>query len=227
MSDSKISRRQIIKVGSIAAMSTVVSPLIASAKSNSVYFEQNNLSISGADGEICFMSAVDMAALLRNKKISAREVMQAHLRQIEKVNAKVNAIITHVPENELMAQALAADESLAKGNLTGVLHGLPIAVKDLNETKGIRTTYGSPMWKDFIPSQDAFIVEREKKAGAIIIGKTNVPELGLGSQTFNPLFGPTFNPYDVSKTCGGSTGGGATALACGMTSLADGSDMGG
>ena len=227
MSENKISRRQIIRVGSIAAMSTVVSPLMASAKSDSVYCEQNNLSISGADGDICFMSAVDMAALLRNKKISAREVMQAHLKQIEKVNAKVNAIITLVPEDELMAQALAADESLAKGNLTGVLHGLPLAVKDLNETKGIRTTYGSPMWKDFIPTQDAFIVEREKKAGAIVIGKTNVPELGLGSQTFNPLFGPTFNPYDVSKTCGGSTGGGATALACGMTSLADGSDMGG
>src|SRR5258706_15816803 len=127
------------------------------------------------------MKALDLAVLLRNKKISAREVMQAHLKQIAKVNSRVNAIITHVPEDQLMAQALAADESLAKGNLTGSLHGLPVAVKDLAETKGIRTTYGSPLWKDFIPSQDALLVERQKKAGAIIIGKTNVPELGMGS----------------------------------------------
>jgi amidase len=208
-------------------MSTVVAPILTSAKNSQIYFKQNDHSIPGADGDICFMNAVDIAALLRKKKISAREVMQAHLKQIEKVNAKVNAIITLVPEDELMALALAADESIAKGIITGALHGLPIGVKDLHDTKGIKTTYGSPMWKDFIPTQDAFIVEREKKAGAIVIGKTNVPELGLGSQTFNPLFGPTFNPYDVSKTCGGSTGGGAAALACGMIPLADGSDMGG
>jgi amidase len=132
-----------------------------------------------------------------------------------------------VPEDQLMAQALAADESLVKGNSVGPLHGLPIAVKDLTETKGIRTTFGSPLWKDNIPTVDALLVERQKKAGAILIGKSNVPELGLGSQTFNPLFGPTFNPYDLSKTCGGSTGGGAVALACGLVPLADGSDMGG
>ena len=173
------------------------------------------------------MNAVDMAALLRTKKISAREVMQSHLKQIGKVNSKVNAFITFVPEDQLMTQCLAADEALAKGKLLGPLHGLPIAVKDLADTKGLRTTYGSPLWKDYMPSQDSLIVERERKAGAIILGKTNVPELGMGSQTFNPLFGPTFNPYDRTKTCGGSTGGGAVALACGMTPLADGSDMGG
>ena len=227
MSDNKISRRHVIKAGTIAAVSTVVSPVLASVSSASEFLKPDPLSISGENGDVCFMNAVDMAVLLRSKKISAREVMQAHLRQIERVNSKVNAIITHVPEGQLMELALAADESLAKGKLTGPLHGLPIAVKDLTETKGIRTTYGSPMWKDNIPSQDALVVQRQKKAGAIIIGKTNVPELGMGSQTFNPLFGPTFNPYDVSKTCGGSTGGGAVALACGMTPLADGSDMGG
>ena len=227
MEENNISRRQMIKIGSIAAMSTVVSPPLVSAKSSFTGLEKNNVEIPGSDTDLCYMKAIDMAALIRTKKISARELMQAHLKQIERLNAKVNAIITLVPEDQLMAQALAADESLAKGNWIGLLHGLPMAVKDLADTKGIRTTYGSPMWKDFIPTQDALVVERQKKAGAIVIGKTNVPELGMGSQTFNPLFGPTFNPYDVSKTCGGSTGGGAVALACGMTPLADGSDMGG
>ncbi len=173
------------------------------------------------------MSAVDMASHLRTKKLSAREVLQAHLKQIILINPKVNAFVTLVPEDQLMAQARAADEAIAKGNVLGPLHGMPIAVKDLAETKGIRTTYGSPIWKDNIPTQDSLLVERQKNAGAIILGKTNVPELGMGSQTFNPLFGPTFNPYDVSKTCGGSTGGGAVALACGMAPLVDGSDMGG
>src|SRR5882724_9788696 len=227
MNANNFGRRQMIKISSIAALSTLVSPSFVSAKNSSARVKENNLAFTGAGDGICYMKAIDLATLLRNKKISAREVMRAHLKQIAKVNAKVNAIITFVPEDELMAQALAADESLAKGNLTGSLHGLPMAVKDLTETKGIRTTYGSPMWKDNVPSQDALLVERQKKAGAIIIGKTNVPELGMGSQTFNPLFGPTFNPYDISKTCGGSTGGGATALACGMIPLADGSDMGG
>ena len=215
-----------IKQSAIAAISTLVSPALVSAK-NPASINEGNVELTGASNEIIFMKAVDLAALLRKKKISAREVMQVHLKQIAKLNAKVNAIITMVPEDKLMAQAAAADESLAKGNLTGSLHGLPIAVKDLTETKGIRTTYGSPIWKDNIPEQDALLVQRQKEAGAIIIGKTNVPELGMGSQTFNPLFGPTFNPYDLSKTCGGSTGGGAVSLACGMVPLVDGSDMGG
>ncbi|HEY6946200.1 MAG TPA: amidase [Candidatus Acidoferrum sp.] len=179
------------------------------------------------DDEICYMRARDLAAMIREKKISSRELMQACLKQIARVNPKVNAIVTLVPEEQLMAQALAADEAIAKGNWLGPLHGLPVGVKDLHETKGIRTTHGSPLYKDHIPNLDCLVVEREKKAGAIVIGKTNVPEWGLGSQTFNPVFGPTLNPYDLSKTCGGSTGGGAVALACGMVPLADGSDMGG
>jgi amidase len=153
--------------------------------------------------------------------------MQAHLRQIERVNKKVNAIITLVPEADLMKQAAAADESLAKGNWLGPLHGLPVLVKDLHETKGILTTYGSPVFRDHVPDFDCRVVQREKAAGAIVLGKSNVPEFGLGSQTFNRVFGATRNPYDTTKTCGGSTGGGAVALACGMTPLADGSDMGG
>lgn len=214
-------------MSSIAALSTVVSPSLALNRNSLSDNNEGNIKMSDIKDEVCYMQAVDMATLLRNKKISAREVMQSHLNQIAKVNSKVNSIVTLVPEDQLMAQALAADESIAKGEATGLLHGLPIAVKDLRETKGIRTTFGSPLYKDFIPTEDALIVERQRKAGAIILGKTNVPELGMGSQTFNPIFGPTFNPYDISKTCGGSTGGGAVALACGMTPLADGSDTGG
>jgi amidase len=177
--------------------------------------------------EICFMRAVDLLAAIRAKKLSSREVMLAHLRQIDSVNEKVNAMVTVVPEEQLMAQAAAADEALANGKWLGPLHGLPVAVKDLHETKGILTTYGSPLHKDYVPDFDCRVVQREKEAGAIVMGKTNVPEFGLGSQTFNPVFGPTRNPYDLTKTCGGSTGGGAVAVACGMAPLADGSDMGG
>jgi len=168
-----------------------------------------------------------MAALIRQRKLSALDVMQAHLRRIERINPKVNAIVTQVPEDQLLAQARAADEAVAKDAALGALHGLPFGVKDLSETKGIRTTYGSPLFKDFVPTFDSLVVERIRNAGAILVGKTNVPEFGLGSQTFNPVFGATLNPYDLTKTCGGSTGGGAVALACGMVALANGSDMGG
>lgn len=173
------------------------------------------------------MRAVDLLDAIRRKNLSAREVMQAHLKQIDRLNTKVNALVTLVPEDELMKQAAAADEALAHGNWLGPLHGLPVAVKDLHETKGIRTTFGSPLHKNYVPAFDCRVVQREKDAGAIILGKTNVPEFGLGSQTFNPIFGSTRNPYDLAKTCGGSTGGGAVSVACGMAPLADGTDMGG
>jgi len=173
------------------------------------------------------MRATDLAAMIREKKLSAREVMQAHLLQIERVNPKVNAIVTLVEEDQLMAQARAADEMIAKGEPLGPLHGLPVAVKDLTETMGIRTTYGSPLYRDYVPDHDALVVERMKNAGAIVLGKTNTPEFGMGSHTFNPVFGATLNPYDVTKTCGGSTGGGAVALACGMAPVASGTDIGG
>ena len=175
---------------------------------------------------ICFLSAVEMARLIRAKKLSAREALAAHLKQIERVNPKVNAIVTLVPE--MAAEAAAkADEKQAHGEKLGRLHGLPVAHKDLVETRGIRTTYGSPLYKDFVPTEDALIVERLRRAGAITIGKTNTPEFGAGSQTFNKVFGATHNPYDLTKTCGGSSGGAAVALACGMVPVADGSDTGG
>jgi amidase len=182
---------------------------------------------SGETGSsLCFTSAVEMARMIRAGKLSAREALAAHLRQIERVNPKVNAIVTLVPE--MAAEAAAkADEMQARNQKLGPLHGLPVAHKDLLETRGIRTTFGSPLYKDFIPAEDDIVVERMRRAGAIIVGKTNTPEFGAGSQTFNKVFGATHNPYDLAKTCGGSSGGAAVALACGMTPVASGSDTGG
>lgn len=228
-----ITRRDALKLGTRAAVTASISPLVSSAENAFPFVNEKSHDASekmmppATENELCFTSAKELAGLIREKKLSAREVMQAHLKQIARVNSKVNAIVTLVPEEQLMVQALAADEALAKGSWLGPLHGLPVGVKDLHPTKGIRTTHGSPLFKDDVPKEDCLVVEREKKAGAIVIGKTNVPEWGLGSQTFNPVFGATHNPYDLTKTCGGSTGGGAVALACGMVPLADGSDMGG
>lgn len=176
--------------------------------------------------EICFLTAIELARHIRAKELSATEVMEAHLTQIERVNPQVNAIVTFLPEQAL-EQARAADEALSHGEDVGPLHGLPVAHKDLTPTKGIRTTFGSQALQDFVPEEDALIVERLKKAGAITIGKTNTPEFGAGSQTYNKVFGETLNPYDTARTCGGSSGGAAVALACGMIPIADGSDMGG
>ena len=184
------------------------------------------LQAQAAASSICFMSTVDMARLIRTKKLSAREALAAHLKQIERVNPKVNAIVTLVPEMAAAAAA-KADEMQARGEKLGALHGLPVAHKDLLETRGIRTTFGSPLYKDNIPTEDDIVVERMRRAGAITIGKTNTPEFGSGSQTFNEVFGATRNPYDLTKTCGGSSGGAAVALACGLVPVASGSDTGG
>jgi amidase len=172
------------------------------------------------------MSAVELATRLARKDVSAREVMRAHLAQIERLNPKVNAIVTLVGE-QAMASAAKADEAIVRRGPIGVLHGLPVAHKDLVETAGIRTTHGSPFYRDNIPTRDAAIVTRMRAAGAITVGKTNTPEFGAGSQTFNTVFGATKNPYDVRKTCGGSSGGAAAAVAARMLPIADGSDTGG
>jgi amidase len=222
---SKITRRDALKLGTSTALSAAATPLLSSSIARSAAVP--GYAMPQTSDEICFMRAVDMVDAIRSKKVSSREVMQAHLKQIHQVNARVNAMVTLVDEEQLMAQAAAADEALANGKWLGPLHGLPVAVKDLHETRGIRTTFGSPLHKDYVPDFDCRVVQREKEAGAIVLGKSNVPELGLGSQTFNPIFGATHNPYDVTKTCGGSTGGGVVAVACGMAPLADGSDMGG
>lgn len=174
----------------------------------------------------CFEPAVKLVDLLRRKKISARELLDAHLQQIERVNPKVNAIVT-LALDHARDVARICDEAAAKGRFLGPLHGLPVAHKDLQDTAGIRTTYGSPLFADHVPSADTVLIERIRKAGAVTLGKTNTPEFGAGSQTFNPVFGATRNPHDLTKTCGGSSGGAAVALACGMVPIADGSDTGG
>lgn len=172
------------------------------------------------------MTAREIRNRIGNGELSATEVMEAHLSQIERIDPVVNAIPTFLPEHGIEG-AKAADEAIARGDSLAPLHGLPIAIKDLAATKGIRTTFGSPIFKDNVPDQDAIIVERIKKAGAIVIGKTNAPEFGAGSHTFNPVFGATLNPWDTSKTCGGSSGGAGVSLACRMLPIADGSDLGG
>lgn len=176
--------------------------------------------------ELYFLTATEISNLIRTKQVSVYEVMQAHVAQIDRVNPKINAIVTLTIEQAL-AQAKLADEKIMRGESLGKLHGLPIAHKDLQNTKGVRTTYGSPIYTDNVPETDSLLVQRIKNAGAISVGKTNVPEFAAGSQTFNPIFGATKNPYDVSKTSGGSSGGAAAALACGLVPIADGSDMGG
>jgi amidase len=187
---------------------------------------QTSLKTDSGASDICFMSALEMAVLIQAKKLSAREALAAHLKQIERVNPRVNAIVTLVAEKAADAAA-KADEMQAHNRKLGALHGLPVAHKDLFETRGIRTTFGSLLYKDYIPAEDDIVVERIARAGAITIGKTNTPEFGAGSQTFNKVFGGTRNPFDLSKTCGGSSGGAAVALVCGLTPVASGSDTGG
>lgn len=182
--------------------------------------------MSDRSTDLCDLTARELVALLRDRRVSAHEVMTAHLARIEQTNPAINAIVTLVPEAAIDA-ADAADAALARGDDGGPLHGLPIAHKDLFVTAGIRTTFGSLAFKDHVPDETALIVERERLAGAITIGKTNTPEFGAGSQTFNQVFGTTRNPYDPTKTCGGSSGGAAVALATGMVPIADGSDLGG
>ena len=212
MSDGTISRRAFGQSIAAAAVSGMLQPVTTNT--------------SPAGDDLCALTAVELAARIRGKQVSAREVLSAHLARIERVNPQVNAIVTLVAERA-MADATRADEALARGDTPGPLHGLPVAHKDLVDTAGIRTTRGSPFFRDHVPTDDALIVTRIRAAGAVTLGKTNTPELGAGSQTSNTLFGATKNPYDLTRTCGGSSGGAAVSLACGMLPIADGSDTGG
>src|SRR4051812_12311306 len=164
--------------------------------------------------------------MVRGREISARELLEGHLDRIERINPSVTAVIPLAPDGARPAAAAAAS-ARAAGEPVGPLHGLPVAHKDTHATGGMRTTWGSPLHADTVPARDELVVARLKAAGAIRVGKTNVPEFAAGSHTFNPLFGVTHNPYRHGLSAGGSTGGGAAALAAGMVPLAEGSDMGG
>lgn len=168
------------------------------------------------------LSAAALSARIAGRAVSAREVMAAFLDRIEAVNPKINAIVSLRPREELLAEAEAADRA---GPARGWLHGMPLAVKDLVATKGIRTTYGSPLHADLVPEADDLVAARLRAAGAILIGKTNTPEWGHGSHSFNPVHGTTRNPYDLTRCAGGSSGGAAAALAARLVPVADGSDM--
>lgn len=175
--------------------------------------------------ELVQLQAHELAQRIRLRQVSCREVMQAHLEQIERFNPAVNAIVSQQPDDLLLAEADQRDAELARGEYRGWMHGLPHAVKDLSLTQGIRTTLGSPLFRDYLPERDGIMVERIKAAGAIIIGKTNTPEFGLGSHSYNPIFGATGCAYAPERTAGGSSGGAAAALALQMVPVADGSDM--
>jgi amidase len=180
-----------------------------------------------SETELCFTGAIELRNRIGSRDLSSREVMTAFLAQIERVNPTINAIVSKLDDEQALTLADEADARLAKGEAVGPLHGLPHAVKDLIDAVGFPTTKGSPLHVNDYPERDCLIVERIRNAGALIIGKTNVPEFGLGSHSFNPVFGATKNPYDHTKSAGGSSGGAGAALATGMLPLADGSDSGG
>jgi len=179
------------------------------------------------DSDLCFTSARELARLLRSRAVSAREVMAAFLDQIARLNPKINAIVAKLEDEKCLALADEADRRLSRGGAVGPLHGLPFAFKDLDPAVGFPMTRGSPIFKDFMPSEDSVLVERLRGAGVIPIGKTNVSEFGMGSHTYNQVYGTTLNPYDLTKTAGGSSGGAGASLAAGLLPLASGSDLGG
>jgi amidase len=181
----------------------------------------------GEDAAIVAMDAVALAEAIRDGGLSCAEVMAAFLDRIDDVNPKVNAIVALRPRDELMAEAVGADAARARGDHLGPLHGLPHAVKDLEPVAGLPFTMGSPIFRDHIAPADGIMAARLRAAGAIFIGKTNAPEFGFGSHTYNPVYGVTHNPYDLTRTAGGSSGGAAVTLACRMVPLADGGDFGG
>jgi amidase len=180
----------------------------------------------GCVSDLCMQDAVALAGMLRRREVSAREVVAAHIARIEAFDAVINAIVTRTFDAAL-ARAAAADDAMATGRPLGLLHGLPVAHKDLADTAGVRTTYGSPVFVENVPRRDALVVQRMRQAGAISLGKTNVPEFGAGSHTVNAVFGATRNPYQPGRSAGGSSGGAAAALAARFIALADGSDLGG
>jgi amidase len=214
--DGAISRRNLLSL----AAATSVSGLAHAAMNNKA-------ATVSSTNDLVMKDAVSLANVIHTRQASCVEVMTAYLDHIEKINSKVNAIVALQDRSELLAQARERDAQLTRGESLGPLHGFPHAVKDLQAVKGIRTTMGSPILKDSVPTADSLMVARLRKAGAIFIGKTNTPEFGLGSHTFNPVYGITRNAYNLSRSAGGSSGGAAVSLALRMLPVADGSDYGG
>jgi len=176
--------------------------------------------------ELCGESCARLARMLAAKDVSSVEVVGAHLDQIGRLNPAHNAIVSLRPREEILREAAEADDARARG-AAGALLGLPVAFKDLQPTEGLKTTFGSPLFADFVPEEDSLTVARVRAAGAIVIGKTNTPEFGLGSHTYNTVFGRTKNAFDPRLSAGGSSGGAAVSLALRMLPIADGSDFGG
>ena len=221
--DMSPSRREFLELlGTATAASVVAGRADASLAPPSVTPPQ-----PGGSSDLCFMSGRELARLIRAGKLSAREVMSAHLRQIERVNPKLNAIVAKLDDAQCLALADEADRRIASGDRVGPLHGLPFAFKDTEAAVGFPFTRGSPIFRNDMPTADTVLVERLRNAGVVPIGKTNVPEFGMGSHTYNKVYGTTVNPYDLTKSAGGSSGGAGAALAAGMLPLANGSDLGG
>lgn len=174
----------------------------------------------------CFMTAAEMALAVKKKALSPLGIVDALLDRVEKINPRVNAFCT-VAADMAREAAQKAEAKVMQGEELGPLHGVPVSIKDLTPTAGIRTTFGSKIFEHLVPDEDALIVQRLKAAGAIVIGKTNTPEFGAGANTYNAVFGATRNPWKLTHTCGGSSGGAAVALACGLGPLATGGDLGG
>ena len=214
--DRNLDRRAVLALAgaaSAAAVTGTMGPTMAASQST--------------PSDIVMMNGRELSAAIHAKRVSCVEVMTAYLDHIARLNPKVNAIVSLRDRADLLTEAREKDAALARGEGQGWMHGFPQAVKDLAAARGLPLTMGSPILKDFIAPNDAIHVERVKRAGAIVIGKTNTPEFGLGSQTYNPVFGTTLNPYDVTKTPGGSSGGACASLALRMLPVADGSDSGG
>ncbi|MBM3598441.1 MAG: amidase [Alphaproteobacteria bacterium] len=176
--------------------------------------------------ELCDIGAVELRRLIGARKISPVELLESCLRRIERVNPAVNAL-TAMAVDRARKEARAAEDKVKSGAPLGPLHGLPLGVKDLNETEGLRTTWGSPLFADYVPAKDERMVAACRAAGAIVVAKTNTPEFGAGANTNNPVYGPTGNPFDPKRICGGSSGGSAVALATSMLPICTGSDTGG